>query len=395
MPERPVDPQGDPQAEIERLRKIVQALMDRAERSTEVQGSNFSHFQAAVILEEQVQARTADLAAALRENEKITRALRESEARLRDNEARLRAVIQSHPSGMAIFDARRRLVIHNLRYQQLLSFPDELLARQEVRADDLLRYRHARGDFAEASLEEVLGEYLGRFKTRAPLHDLRTMPDGRVFEIDRVALPGGETLVSYSDVTTHARAEAHMRDLATHDALTRLPNRRLLVERIVETVAANRRGGQRAALMLIDLDQFKPLNDAHGHQAGDLLLVEVANRLRRCVRQVDTVARIGGDEFVIMLTGLPSTFEDAEAAAAGVAETLLAAVGTPFALNSPGRGRRRPIEHRCTCSIGVAPFDGAIEDPDVILWQADRAMYRAKRDGRNRIALHDPGVAEP
>ena len=184
------------------------------------------------------------------------------------------------------------------------------------------------------------------------------------------------------DVTERKAAEQKIRYLAFYDALTGLPNRQLLLDRLHATLEV-RAGAAGGALMFIDLDNFKVLNDTLGHQKGDLLLQQVAERLRACVAQEDTVARLGGDEFVILLH--PRARDDpaaAAAAAARVADRILHSLGEPYPL--PG------YLHHSTCSIGVTVF-GAVQSPvSELLKQADLAMYQAKRAGRNTVCLFNP-----
>jgi diguanylate cyclase (GGDEF)-like protein len=177
---------------------------------------------------------------------------------------------------------------------------------------------------------------------------------------------------------------AQIRDLAFYDSLTGLPNRRLLDDRLAMALAAGHREGAPGALCLLDLDNFKPLNDRHGHAAGDLLLAEVARRLQSCVRETDTVARLGGDEFVILLPALTGGRNEARRHARDIAETIRLALEQPFHLRPAAPAA--PIEHRCPCSIGLTLFDPGETDPSAIIKRADDAMYQAKRDGRNRIA---------
>lgn len=250
------------QDEIARLNKVVQALMNRAERNASLRGSDFNLFQTAITLEDQVRRRTGELEAAMRENEKITRALRESENRIRQ--------------------------------------------------------------------------------------------------------------------------------LAFHDALTQLANRRLLTDRLGQAMAASKRSGRYGAVMFLDLDNFKPLNDKHGHEAGDMLLIEVAQRLTFCVREADTVARIGGDEFVVMISELDRDKEASIAHAGAVAEKVRTALAAPYILTRKQEGdAETTLEYHCTSSIGVVLFsDKQASQEDILKW-ADMAMYQAKAKGRNRVSFYN------
>ena len=168
------------------------------------------------------------------------------------------------------------------------------------------------------------------------------------------------------------------------DPLTRLPNRRLLLDRLQQVCATIDREGTHGALLFLDLDNFKMLNDTKGHQYGDRLLVEVAGRLRASVRTSDTVSRLGGDEFVVLLTELDAAEAKAASQAEGVAEKILAAIQSPFKVHDE--------EFQCTCSIGVSLFQQNLDTTDDLLKHADVAMYRAKASGRNTVRFFDPAM---
>jgi len=191
------------------------------------------------------------------------------------------------------------------------------------------------------------------------------------------------------DITERKQAEEQIHTLAFYDALTQLPNRRLLNDRLEQTMAASKRSAHYGALMFLDLDNFKPLNDTHGHVVGDLLLIEVAHRLTGCVREVDTVARFGGDEFVVMLGELDADQAESTAQAGIVAEKIRTTLAEPYLLACKQDSNVEAIiEHHCASSIGVALFINHEASPeDVIKW-ADMAMYQAKEAGRNRIHFH-------
>lgn len=179
------------------------------------------------------------------------------------------------------------------------------------------------------------------------------------------------------DVTERKRAEDAIRNLAFIDSLTQLPNRRFLLDRLRQGLANSRRHGRHGALLFVDLDHFKAINDTYGHEVGDKLLCEVANRLRQSVREGDTVARLGGDEFVVMLEELADAGPEALDKGVAIGEKILAALNQPFDLGG--------VQHRNTPSIGVTSFSGADERAEGLLRCTDEAMYRAKASGRNRV----------
>jgi len=181
-------------------------------------------------------------------------------------------------------------------------------------------------------------------------------------------------------------SENQIRSFAFHDTLTQLANRRLLNDRLGQAMAVSKRSGRYGAVMFLDLDNFKPLNDTHGHDVGDLLLLEVAHRLTRCVREMDTVARFGGDEFVVMLSELDADKALSTAQAGIVAEKIRATLAEPYLLSRKPEGDVAiTVEHHCTSSIGVVLFiDHEASQEDILKW-ADKAMYQAKEFGRNRV----------
>ena len=182
-----------------------------------------------------------------------------------------------------------------------------------------------------------------------------------------------------------ARADAeYHRALALYDPLTDLPNRRLMMDRLRHALSASARRGDRAALLFIDLDNFKRLNDTQGHQIGDMLLQQVGHRLRLCLRESDTVARFGGDEFVVLLERLSPDMFEATASVESVSGKILESLNEPYNLEG--------IEHTSTPSIGITMFSGASTTVDELLKQADVAMYRAKAEGRNAVRFYDPSL---
>jgi diguanylate cyclase (GGDEF)-like protein/PAS domain S-box-containing protein len=189
-----------------------------------------------------------------------------------------------------------------------------------------------------------------------------------------------------ADITERKLMEEQLHVLAFYDNLTRLPNRRLLGNRLSQLQAASRRTGCYGALMFLDLDHFKLLNDSHGHTVGDRLLTEAAERLKGCIRAADTAARFGGDEFVLLLGGLAADRQQAEALAEVIAAKAQARLAEPYQLAvSRADGSSATITHRCTVSIGVALFSGLEAREDDLLRLADRAMYQAKQSGRGAV----------
>ena len=189
-------------------------------------------------------------------------------------------------------------------------------------------------------------------------------------------------IATFVDITERKKAEEDISRLAFYDPLTGLPNRRLLVDRLQHAFANSARSGRHGAIMFIDLDNFKGINDTKGHDCGDVILVEVARRLQSCVREGDTVARLGGDEFVVMLEELDSEAEHAATQAEEVGEKIRAAINQPYLLKGE--------QHRSTASIGISLFVDRTTTSDTLLKNADIAMYQAKGAGRDAVRFFDP-----
>ena len=191
-------------------------------------------------------------------------------------------------------------------------------------------------------------------------------------------------VATFLDISSRKHAEQKIHQLAYYDDLTGLPNRRMLQNRLPKALAVSEQHGKYGALMFLDLDNFKTLNDTKGHDVGDLLLVAVAERLHECVRERDSIARQGGDEFVVVLEMLSSNVEEAAQQAALVGEKVSAALSQPYQLNQ--------YAHHATSSIGIVLFKGQQESMDNLLKYADTAMYQAKAAGRNAIRFYDPDM---
>ncbi len=194
-------------------------------------------------------------------------------------------------------------------------------------------------------------------------------------------------VATLTDITMSRAVADEIKHLAFYDLLTRLPNRRLLIDRLQQALVSSTRSGRSGALLFIDLDDFKTLNDTHGHDIGDLLLQQVAQRLESCVREGDTVARQGGDEFVVMLEDLSKDPLEAAGQTEAVGNKILGTLNQPYLLASH--------EHHNTPSIGATLFNNTHpQSIDELLKQADIAMYQAKKDGRNNLHFFDPQMQE-
>jgi diguanylate cyclase (GGDEF)-like protein/PAS domain S-box-containing protein len=193
-------------------------------------------------------------------------------------------------------------------------------------------------------------------------------------------------ICAFFDITERKQAEQKIHNLAFYDPLCQLPNRRLLFDRLHQAVTTSARNRSCAALLFIDLDNFKILNDTRGHDIGDLLLIEVGHRLRASIRESDTLARLGGDEFVVLLEGLSENRTEAAVQAREVGEKMLIDIHQPYML--------KDIEHYSTASIGISLFANYRQNLDDLLKQADTAMYAAKKAGRNTLRFFDPAMQD-
>lgn len=293
----------------------------------------------------------------------------------------LRAV-DSMSDGFVLFDANDRIILCNQVYASMLEgfggshFDAKTMVGMHV--ETIIRQQVERGQPIPA---EYGGDVDRWVADRVALHrkadgvpHIQQLSGGRWVQSIRHRMPDGCMVVLRSDITHFKERERAAELLAQHDALTGLPNRRVLKDRVLQAVARARRSGEMVAILLIDLDEFKPVNDRHGHDAGDEVLRLTATRLKACLRITDTVARYGGDEFVVIAECSAATV-DVNAVAAKIAE----AVARPIAPPGPGV----PDIH-ISCSIGISQYPRDGDDPDTLLRLADAAMYEAKATGRRR-----------
>jgi diguanylate cyclase (GGDEF)-like protein/PAS domain S-box-containing protein len=307
----------------------------------------------------------------------------------------LHSAVEAMPDGFALFDHHDRVAMCNARYADLHGASDHAA---ELIGKHITELLHLAAHRTEQMPPEFLGDEESWTRERLRRHrDANGQPyvyetsDERWIQVTKRRTPDGSVVGIYTDITQLKRSEEAVRILAQHDALTGLPNRRLMNDRLAQAIAQAKRNGEMAAVLLIDLDDFKPINDEHGHRAGDDVLRVVALRLKECVREVDTVARYGGDEFVVVLSSVNRPRD-----AGLVAEKIIGALAEPIpALWISQHGSRVP-EVRVGCSIGISMFPQDATQPDALIRRADAAMYTAKSRGRGCLVFHAaPPSAQP
>ncbi|MGO8753795.1 MAG: putative bifunctional diguanylate cyclase/phosphodiesterase [Gallionellaceae bacterium] len=315
------------------------------------------------------------------------RLLQESNASLR-----VAATVFESQEGMFVADADSIILQVNKAFSQITGYqPEDVIGKNS----EILRSGQLSTHFYEDMRRELAlnGYWQGE--------DWNRRKNGEEYPcwltISAVANSAGKVtnyVGAFSDITSHKQAEEKIHNLAFYDHLTGLPNRRLLLDRIGLAKASSMRSRHFGALMFLDMDNFKVLNDTRGHEIGDRLLVEVARRLKNGVREKDTVARLGGDEFVVVLDDLDETEARAVTQIEAVAEKLLGILAEPYHLPNSFPDKQGTIEYRCTSSIGIALFRYHEDSVEDMLKKADAAMYQAKAAGRNAIRFFDPAMQQ-
>ena len=290
--------------------------------------------------------------------------------------------LESMVSGFVLLDQQHRVLHWNRRFEEIFPWVAGIMAQQlPFRRILEITVRHYLPQASEAEMLQWVELRLARQRVIDGVHE-QEQPDGRCIQIVERPTPEGGLVITYHDVTALRRANAEIESLAFYDPLTGLPNRRLLLDRLGQASVLAQRSGQLGALLFLDLDHFKALNDTLGHEVGDELLQQVAQRLRACVRVADTVARLGGDEFVVMLNELSSSTEEAAQLAQRIGEKILHGLSQPYVLKGHA--------HQSGCSIGATLFGGSLQTATDLLKQADIAMYQVKARRGNGLCFFDP-----
>jgi diguanylate cyclase (GGDEF)-like protein/PAS domain S-box-containing protein len=298
---------------------------------------------------------------------------RRSAHQLATSEARYRAIFECTAEGVMVTDADARILQVNPAFCAITGYPaDEVIGRTPAIMSSG-RHDTAFYDEMRARLASE-GAWQGEIWNRRKSGDLYV----QWMSITRIGTADAPEayVCTFSDITQRKQAEEQIRYRADHDALTGLPNRALFADRLGSALASASRHGHRFALLAVDLDYFKAVNDRLGHLAGDALLVETAARLQACVRESDTVARLGGDEFAVILTEIAG-----QADAEEVAERICASISQPFRLTEG--------EACVSASVGIAFGPNGNASLEALQRRADRALYAAKAGGRGHYRIYD------
>jgi diguanylate cyclase (GGDEF)-like protein/PAS domain S-box-containing protein len=295
---------------------------------------------------------------------------RDSEKRLAQKSAMLEATLERMEQGVMMINAERIVEVCNRRAMELLGLPESLMTSRP-HFESVLARLWENNEF-EQTPEDIRAFLRAGGILDMPHRYDRRRPDGRVIEVHSVPIEGGGLLRTFSDITERKRAEERMQQVARHDDLTSLVNRAVFLEHLAGATIPTQHSPARFAVHYIDLDRFKPVNDTHGHAAGDKVLTEIAARIRLLARDADIVARLGGDEFAVLQRGAERLEQ-----ALGLAHRILETIAQPIEIDGSSV--------RVGASIGVAlfPSDGA--DADTLVRCADVAMYAAKASGRDAV----------
>lgn len=317
--------------------------------------------------------------------------LAEANVQLRISEERWKFALEGAEEGVWDWNIQTGVALYSTRWKEMLGYAETEIENKasewssRVHPEDMPKVMATIQAHIDGKTPSAVTEFRLLCRDGSWLWTL-----GRGMVVSRDADGKALRLVgTNTDITERKQMESQIVQLAFHDPLTQLPNRRLLKDRLSQIFATTKRSGCYGAVMFLDLDDFKPLNDTYGHEVGDSLLIEVADRLRSCVREVDTVGRFGGDEFLIMLGELNSSKDTSTTQARIVAEKVCAVLAEPYRLKVRQDGMTETsIEYHCTVSIGVVLFiDHETSQDDILKW-ADSAMYQAKENGGNQIRFH-------
>ena len=281
----------------------------------------------------------------------------------------MKTIIENFPGAISLFDADLKMLACNEQLKTLLELPNHLFEKTEVHFEDFIRFNAQRGEYGPGNVEELTAQITERARNFKAHRIERSRPGGQWLEVRGTPIPSGGFVTSYIDITERKKSEEHIRVLALQDALTGLPNRLHLNDQVELALERAATTELRFALLFLDLDGFKKVNDQHGHDIGDVLLVHVAQVLKSAVRETDVVARLGGDEFVVLLHDVSD-----EAMISAIAEKMVQGISEPCTLQG--------IAIKMGASVGIAIFPDHGTMREALLKAADHAMYAAKSAGK-------------
>jgi diguanylate cyclase (GGDEF)-like protein/PAS domain S-box-containing protein len=298
-----------------------------------------------------------------------------SDSRLRQKDRQFAAAVNNMSQGVVMFDAAERLVVCNRRYVEMYGLSADVV-KPGCTLRDVIRNRQETGSLARDP-EQYRAELLSAMAQGKTISWIVETPDGRAISVINRPIPGGDWVGTHEDITERKRAEARIAHMAHHDALTGLPNRAAFTERLSSTLARAAVDGESFAILCVDLDRFKEVNDVFGHSVGDALLCEISRRLQAAAEGT-FLARLGGDEFTLISEGpQPATAE-------ALTERLFAALASDIDLGTQ--------QVRAGLSIGVSIFPQDGEDAATLLVNGDAAMYRSKTEGRGAVRFFEPDM---
>jgi diguanylate cyclase (GGDEF)-like protein len=291
------------------------------------------------------------------------------------------AAISNMSHGLCMFDENHRLIVWNKRFCEIYNLPEGVL-RKGATVQEVFEQSVAVGNHPGRTAADVAAEWETYVTRGVAQRSKRELPNGRIIAMSHQRMADGGIVGIFEDITEYEKAAARVQHLSTHDDLTGLPNRMMLRQTLNEAVVHGRRYGNEFAVLFVDLDHFKIINDTLGHAAGDEALKEIAARFKARLRASDTVARLGGDEFFVLLQETSNREE-----ITAVARELLSAATAPMVI----QGQQCQV----TASIGISLFPADAADEESLIRTADAAMYAAKEQGRNHFCFHASDVSAP
>ncbi|NJL07800.1 MAG: EAL domain-containing protein [Methylacidiphilales bacterium] len=350
---------------------VLCAIDNSSRRLTPAQKATLRDLAALVADQLELRLVNQRLVQQLAEYEGAEARLREKKRKLELSNLRFDAALNNISQGLCLFDADHKVAVANIRFSEIYS-----LSFDDVKSGRPLREIEAackdRGTFVSTWSQDRL------CSSSETVAEIQHLSDGRVISVQLQHLADGGWMTAHEDITERYRNEQQVAYMARHDLLTGLFNRAAFSEKIDDAGARLRRWGAVFAVVLLDLDRFKQVNDTLGHPAGDALLRETAHRLKGCLREADVLARLGGDEFAVLLTGAPNQ----RSAVIAFVQRIIDSLAPPCEVEG------QTLAISTSIGIALAPEHGV--SPDELIKNADLALYRAKGDGRNGYAIYDP-----